>query len=114
MYCANKCLILNLLLLTFSASYCQTNYIDQIPQWKKLFPKEDVIAASYKEVVNFSINPTPKPDEGKVQATVLNEMTILPLKDYVKYEDGVGYNDEISVDNLKVISPEGKEVSVQK
>ncbi|MFL5787633.1 MAG: transglutaminase domain-containing protein [Flavisolibacter sp.] len=114
MYCANKCLILNVLLLTFSASYCQTSYVDQIPQWKKLFPKEDVIAASYKEVVNFSINPNPKPDEGIVQASVQNEMTILPLKDYVKYEDGVGYNDEISVDNLKVVSPEGKEVSVQK
>ena len=109
-----KYLIVNVLLFLSLISFCQPGNTNQILQWKKLFPKDEVIAATYKEVVDFALNPNPKADEGKVQAIVHNEMTILPLKDYVKYEDGIGYNDEVSVDNLKVVNPDGKEVQVQK
>src|SRR6476661_2704790 len=98
----------------FSTAFAQTSYSDRIAEWKKLFPKEDVIAASCREVVDFSLNPSPKPGEGKVKATVLNEVTLVPVKDFLKYDDGIFYNDEISVDQIKIISPDGKEVKFDK
>jgi Transglutaminase-like enzymes, putative cysteine proteases len=109
-----KYLIVNVFLYLSLFSFCQSSFTNQIPEWKKLFPKDEVIAATYKEVVDFELNPNAKSDEGKIKAIVRNEMTILPLKDYAKYEDGIGYNDEVSVDNLKVVNPDGKEVQVQK
>jgi transglutaminase-like putative cysteine protease len=95
-------------------SFSQTDYSSNISSWKTLFPKEDVIAYSYKETVSFSLNASPKPGEGDVKATVLNEMTLVPVKDFIKYQDGLFYNDEISIDNIKTINSKGKEVLVQK
>ncbi|MBO9684123.1 MAG: hypothetical protein J7502_15900, partial [Flavisolibacter sp.] len=78
-----------LLIFSFSVSFSQTDFTARIAEWKKAFPKEDVIALSSKEVVDFSINTNPKPGEGKVKASVLNEMVIVPVKDYLKYDDGL-------------------------
>jgi hypothetical protein len=61
-------------------------------------------------VVDFVLNPDPKPGEARVKAMVSEEVVLVPLKNYLKYEDGVFYNDEITVDNLKVFNAEGKEV----
>lgn len=96
----------------FSAA--QTNFADKVSEWKKQFPKADVVATTYKEVVDFSLNPSPKPGEGKVKASVKEEVTLVPLKDFMKYEDGLFYYDEISLDNLKGTNPEGKEVKIEK
>lgn len=106
----------SIVLLSFSFSFCfpQTNYADKITEWKKAFPKEDVIAASYKEVVDFILNPNPKPGEGKVKASVLNEFVLVPVKDYLKFDDGLFYNDEISIENLKVFNADNKEVKAEK
>lgn len=95
-------------------SFSQTDYSSSISSWKTLFPKEDVIAYSYKETISFSLNPDPKPGEGSVKANVINELVLVPVKDFIKYNDGLFYNDEISIDNVKVINPKGKEVTVQK
>jgi transglutaminase-like putative cysteine protease len=100
--------------LLSSSAFCQTDFTSQISTWKASFPKEEVVANFYKETVNFSINSNPKPGEGNVKATVTNEMTIVPVKDFLKYEDGLFYNDEITIDNLKVLTPKGKDALVQK
>jgi hypothetical protein len=103
-----------ILSFSFLISYSQTNFADKIGDWKKSFPKEDVIAASFKETVDFSINANPKPGEGKVKASVSNEMTIVPVKDFLKYDDGLFYNGEVSIDNFKVLNADGKEVKTEK
>jgi len=108
--------ILATLFFSILSSFCfaQSSFTDKVAEWKKLFPKEDAVAYSLKETVDFSLNPNPKPGEGKVKATVNNEVVLVPLKDFLKYEDAVFYNDEISIENLKAANPDGKEVKVEK
>src|SRR3954471_22294726 len=97
-----------------SISFSQTNFTDKITDWKKLFPKEDVVASTLKEVVDFSLNTNAKPGEAKVRASVLNELTLVPVKDYLKYEDGLFYYDQVDIANVKLINSDGKEVKVEK
>ena len=94
--------------------FSQADFAANVTKWKTQFPKEDVIAYTHKEIVSFSLNTDPKPGEGKVKATVVTEMTIVPVKDFIRYNDGLFYNDEVTIDNLKVINAKGKEVAVQK
>jgi hypothetical protein len=103
-----------ILSFSFLAGLSQTSFTDKIPEWKKAFPKEDVIAVSCKEIVDFSLNPNPKAGEGNVNASVLNEVTIVPVKDYLKYDDGFFYNDEVSIDNFKLWNADGKEIKAEK
>lgn len=103
-----------ILSFSFLISFSQTNFTDRISDWKKAFPKEDVIAASFKETVDFFLNANPKPGEGKVKASVLNETAIVPVKDFLKYDDGLFYNEEVSIDNFKVVNADGKEVKAEK
>jgi transglutaminase-like putative cysteine protease len=107
-------LTLALMLFVPFYGYSQTSYADKIADWKKLFPKEEAVAHSYKQTVDFFLNTAPKPGEGKVKASVQNEFSIVPMKEYLRYEDAVFYYDELSIDNLKVINPEGKEVKAEK
>jgi transglutaminase-like putative cysteine protease len=100
--------------LISNSVFSQTDFTSQISTWKTSFPKEDVVANFYKETVNFSLIANPKPGESSVKATVVNEMVIVPVKDFIKYEDGLFYNDEVSIDNLKVVTPKGKDAVVQK
>lgn len=106
--------ILCLALIISMQVFSQTDYAANISSWKTLFPKEDVIAYSYKETVSFALNQNPKPGESNVKATVLNEMVLVPVKDFMKYQDGLYYNDEVSIDNIKVINSKGKDVVIQK
>ena len=103
-----------ILSFSFLISFSQTNFTEKIADWKKAFPKEDVIAVSCKETVNFSLDPNAKAGETKVKASVVNEVVIVPVKDFLKYDDGLFYNDEVSIDNFKVVNTEGKEVKVEK
>lgn len=73
-----------------------------------------MIAYSHKEIVSFSLNADPKQGEGKVKAIVNTEMILVPVKDFLKYNDGLFYNDEVTIDNIKAINTKGKEVPVQK
>ncbi|MET0392625.1 MAG: transglutaminase domain-containing protein, partial [Chitinophagaceae bacterium] len=97
-----------------AAAFSQTDFTANLGSWKTQFPKEEVIAYSYRETVNFALNPQPKPGEGAVKASVVNELTIVPVKDFMKYKDGLFYNDEVSVDNVKAVNTKGKDVVVQK
>lgn len=106
--------VLFLLFACSVQSYSQTSFTDKVAEWKKQFPKADVVATTYKEVVDFSLNASPRPGEGKVKASVKEEITLVPLKDFLKYEDGLFYYDEISIENLKGTNPEGKEVKIEK
>ena len=94
--------------------FSQADLAANVNKWKTQFPKEEVVAYSHKEIVSFSLNPNPKPGEGKVRANVTTEIVIVPVKDFVKYNDGLFFNDEVSIDNLKVINTKGKDVMVQK
>lgn len=108
-----SCVILTFCFLSFFG-FAQTNFADKIPEWKKQFPREEAVAYSHKEIVDFSLNASPKPGEGKVSATVTNEVVLVPLKDFLKYEDAIFYNDEIAIENVKAANSEGKEVKVEK
>lgn len=112
--CALRVFSIVLLSFSFTIAFSQINFTDKILEWKKTFPKEDVIAASYKEVIDFYLNANPKPGEGKVKASVWNEYVLVPVKDYLKYDAGVFYNDEIGIENLKVLNAENKEVKFEK
>src|SRR5687767_12494934 len=101
-------------ILFFTNSFCQTNFSEKINGWKTQFPKKETIAYSNKVIVTFGLNDKAGENDPKVKAHVVNEITLVPVKDFIKFEDGVFYNDEISIDNLKVINPDGKEVAVQK
>jgi Transglutaminase-like superfamily len=109
------CLYFACFIFLFSKNgFSQADLSSNISSWKTLFPKEDVIAYSYKETISFSLNPNPKPGEGNVKANVINEMVLVPVKDFIKYQDGLFYDDEVSIDNLKAINSKGKEVTIQK
>jgi len=94
--------------------FAQADYADKISSWKTQFPKEDVVALQSKKIITFSLNANAIGNEGKVKASVLNQLTLVPLKDIFKYEDGLFYNDEISIDNIKAVNSKGKEVILQK
>lgn len=103
-----------LLFFSFFSVYAQTDYSDKVSSLKAQFPKEDVIAYQYKQVINFVFNSRPGPGEEKVKANVTTQVSLVPVKDYIKYEDGLFYNEEISIDNIKAVNSKGKEVLIQK
>ena len=113
-YPNSRIFLLFLLLCCCVNSNAQTGLTDKIPEWKKTFPKEEVVATLFKEVIDFTLNPSAGAGEAKVKATVSSETVLVPVKDFLKYEDGLFYNDEMSVDNIKVLNPDKKEVSIQK
>src|SRR6476620_1187951 len=112
--CALRAVGIIALCCSLSPCFSQSNYADNINDWKKLFPREDVVAAVYKEVVDFSLNAAPKEGESRVKASVLNEMKLVPVKDYLKYDDGLFYNDEMTIENVKVLNTEGKDIKFEK
>ncbi len=113
-YPGPRTFLLLLCLGCFVNSNAQTVFTDKIPEWKTTFPKEEVIATLFKEVIDFTLNPSAAAGEPKVKATVSSETVLVPVKDFLKYEDGLFYNDEMSVENIKVLNPDKKEVTIQK
>src|SRR5215831_7449686 len=107
--------ITSLYLAFFSfTAQAQADYADKVSTWKTEFPKEDIIAYQHKQIVNFSLNKNAAPGESKVKASATTEVTLVPVKDYAKYEDGLFYNQQIAVDNVKVINSKGKEIPIQR
>ena len=103
------------LLLTCSVnSIAQTTFTDKIGEWKTKFPKEEVVANVFKEVIDFTLDPAGAAGQAKVKAKVSSETVLVPVKDYIKYEDGLFYNDEMSVENIKALNTDNKEVTIQK
>ncbi|MEP7237673.1 MAG: transglutaminase-like domain-containing protein [Ferruginibacter sp.] len=96
------------------SSFAQTSFTDKIAEWKTTFPKEEVVANLFKEVIDFTLIAAPGAGEAKVKATVSSETVLVPIKDFLKYEDGLFYNDEMSVENIKVLNTDKKDVTVQK
>ena len=95
-------------------SFSQTDFTSQLSAWKSKFPEEEYVAASYKTTVNFTLNANPKPGYAKVNVLVRREIVIVPTKDFKAFDDGLFYNDQVSIDNVKAINPKGKEVPLQK
>ncbi len=95
-------------------TFAQTNFQDKIADWKKQFPKQDAVTYSYKETVTFLPNFDPKPGEGKVKTSVMNEIVLVPMKDYMNYEDALFYNDEIAIEQLAILNADGKPAKFEK
>ncbi|CAN5738543.1 hypothetical protein BH11BAC4_BH11BAC4_16160 [soil metagenome] len=113
--CPDPRLVFTALLLCFFFSVsAQSSFADKIPEWKTEFPKEDIVANLFKETIDFSLNTSAKEGEAKVKATVSSETVIVPLKDFMKYEDGLFYNDEVGIENVKVQNADKKDVTIQK
>ncbi|MCW3093552.1 MAG: hypothetical protein JWP81_4621 [Ferruginibacter sp.] len=94
--------------------HAQADFIGKVAEWKAKFPKEEVVANVYQEVINFSLNATPAAGEAAVKATVSSETVLVPLKDFLKYDDGLFYNEEQSIENIKVLNPDKKPVVIEK
>lgn len=109
-----KCLISILFLCLSSGSRAQSDMTSKISEWKNVFPKEEVVANSFKEVIDFYLNSNTSAAEARVKATVTSETILVPVKDFLKYEDGLFYNDQVSIDNVKVQNPDKKDVTIQK
>lgn len=107
------CLIALFLSCT-TGSYAQNSFTDKIPEWKTKFPREDVVANLFKETINFSLEPATAGSQPKVTAKVSSETVLVPVKDFIKYDDGLFYNEQISVENIKVLNADNKEVTIQK
>src|SRR4030095_11818317 len=103
-----------ILLLSFFTAISQTDFSTNLQGWKSKYPKEEIIAWSHKEVVSFALNADPKQGEGRVRATVSTEVILVPVKDFLKYNDGLFYNDEVTIDNVKATNAKGKDVPVMK
>jgi hypothetical protein len=112
--CLRNLWLPGLALLLCTDTFSQTDYTSSLDSWKTLFPKEDVIVSSYKETITFSVNPNPGPGEGSVKAMVSHQLILVPQKDFMKYQDGLYYNDEVAIDNVKAINTKAKEVPIQK
>ncbi|MDB5203860.1 MAG: transglutaminase-like superfamily protein [Ferruginibacter sp.] len=106
--------LLACLLMNAPIARGQNSFTDKVAGWKTAFPKADVVANVYRETINFSINAAMKPGESPVKATVSTDIMLVPLKDYIKYDDGLFYNDEMSIEDIKIMSPENKEVKFEK
>ncbi|MBK6635159.1 MAG: transglutaminase domain-containing protein [Chitinophagaceae bacterium] len=103
-----------LLLCCQYQSHAQTLFTDKIPEWKTAFPKEEVVATLFKEVIDFTLNTTAAAGEAKVKASVSSETVLVPVKDFLKYEDGLFYNDQVAIENIKVVNADKKDVVIQK
>ncbi|GAB4092520.1 transglutaminase-like domain-containing protein [Flaviaesturariibacter terrae] len=106
--------VLALLTLCSAPAFSQALFADKVQGWKIQFPKRDLVAYTYKEVIDFRLNPAPKEGEGKVQASVSSSFQLVPLKDFLKFEDGLFYYDEMTIDALKAGNADGKNVPVDK
>lgn len=103
-----------LLFLPVYSLYGQADFSDKVSNWKTQFPKSDFIAQQHKETITFSLDPQAPAGQSKVKALVKTEITLVPLRDYMKFEDGLFYNDQVSIDQVKAINSKGKEVLLQK
>jgi len=95
-------------------SFSQTDYTSQLSLWKSKFPEEEFVAARYNTIIRFTLNANPKPRFAKVNVLVRHEITIVPTKDFKAFDDGLFYNQQVSIDNVKAINPKGKEVPLLK
>lgn len=107
-------LFIVLMLCCSFSSFSQTSFTDKIAEWKTIFPKEEVVANLFKEVIDFKLDPTAAAGEPRVKAITSSETVLVPVKDFLKYEDGLFYNDEMSVENIKVLNADKKDVPIQK
>jgi len=110
----DRTLIIILLSFISIFAFSQNDFSSQLSAWKSKFPEEEFVAASYKTIISFTLNANPKPGFAKVNVLVRNEITIVPTKDFKAFDDGLFYNQQVSIDNVKAINPKGKEVPLRK
>lgn len=96
------------------AGSSQIDYTSQLGTWKTKFPDEEFVAANYTKIISFSLNANPKPGAGKVNVLVKHQLTMVPTKDFKGFRDGLFYNQQVSIDNVKAVNGKGKEIVIQK
>ena len=95
-------------------SFSQTDYTSQLSTWKSKFPEEEFVAANYNTIISFTLNANPKPGFAKVNVLVRHEITIVPVKDFKAFDDGLFYNQQVSIDKVQAVNSKGKVVPLQK
>ncbi|HSU28978.1 MAG TPA: transglutaminase-like domain-containing protein [Chitinophagaceae bacterium] len=112
---ATRILLLSLFWTIWSGkSHSQSDYTNMVSGWKAQFPKEDVIAASFKQTISFTLSTNPVPGSAAVNAKVASEITLVPVKDFIKFKDGLFYYDEVTVDNIHSVNSKNKELVIEK
>ncbi len=88
----------------------QPDYSSSISTFKTKYPKSDVVAVSYTEEYNFNLDKS-KADT-KVSAMGTYVQTLVSLKDYTASSDGLFYNDECYIENVKASSASNKLIKI--
>jgi hypothetical protein len=86
----------------------QIDYTSSISAFKTKYPKADVVAVNYTEEYNFSLDKS-KP-QIMVAAAGSYQQTLVSLKDFVKSTDGLFYDDESTIENIKASSAKNKSI----
>ena len=95
--CMNR--IVTILIFSFLSitSFSQTDFSSQLSAWKSKFPEEEYVAASFNTIISFTLNANPKPGFAKVNVLVRDEITLVPTKDFKAFEDGLFYNQQVTI-----------------
>ena len=88
----------------------QADYTSSIGTYKTKYPKADVVAVGYKEEYNFILDKSKT--ETRVMATGSYTQTLVALKDYTATSDGLFYDDESSIENVKASSAKTKSIRI--
>ena len=88
----------------------QPDYTSSISAFKSKYPKADLVAVSAKEEFSFAIDKSK--GDAKVTAVGTTTQNLVPLKDYASNVDGLFYDDESSIENVKASSARNKSIKI--
>src|SRR5205085_7633029 len=88
----------------------QPDYSNSIATFKSKYPKAEVIGVSYREEYNFIVDKSK--GEPKVAASGSYSQVLVPLKDYANNVDGLFYDDQSSIENVKASSAKNKSIRI--
>ncbi len=81
------------------------DYSASLPAFRNKYPKNDIVAVSYREEYTFSTGNT-----GNVVATENITQVLVPVKDFISSGQVVFYNDESSIETIKASSSKTRNI----
>ena len=88
----------------------QSDYTNSISQFKARYPKAEVVAVNFSEQYNFTLDKSKT--ETKVSANCSYQQNIVPLKDYISTADGLFYDDQSAIENVRASSAKNKSIKI--
>ena len=88
----------------------QSDYTNSISQFKARYPKAEVVAVNFSEQYNFTLDKSKT--ETKVSANCSYQQNIVPLKDYISTADGLFYDDQSAIENVRASSAKIKSIKI--